>query len=129
MRDRIVAYLKRLWPVFRNGRVWLPIVGLVVTSLLAHGLIAPTGTVHDLAIVLLEVLGKLGIYGVAAAGVAGAVAAAAWQPPRKPLVEMTDAEREVVFKAHPEARASWEERQRLLATPPRPGDILDGGGK
>lgn len=38
-------------------------------------------------------------------------------PPRVPLAEMTDAEREKVFAANPQVRARWEAQQQQLSGP------------
>jgi hypothetical protein len=122
--QKVVAFLKKLVPVLLNARVWLPILGVVVTAALADGLIAPTGWMHTFAVTFLDVLGRLGIYSVAGVAGVGIVAAGAWQRPRKSLADMTDAEREEVFQSNPQVRERWEAQQKLLQTPPRTGTGL-----
>lgn len=124
--DKIVSFLKRGLPLLKNPRVWLPILGTIVGAAMTDGLIAPSGKLHTFAVTFLDVLGRLGLYGVAGGVSVGVIAAAAWQQPRKPLADMTDAEREEVFQKFPQVRERWEAQQKLLQTPPRSGDVVGG---
>lgn len=127
MFGKIVSFLKRGLPLLKNARVWLPILGVITTACLADGVIKPVGPLHTFAVAFLDVLGRLGLYSVTGGVAIGVVAAAAYQPPRKSLGDMTDAEREAIFKNNPQVRERWEAQQKLLQTPPRPGDAATGG--
>lgn len=120
--QRLVAFVRKLWPIVTHVRVWVPIACIIVTALLADGVIAQTGKVHAFAVAFLDIAGRLGLWGAAAVAGVGVVRAAQWQLPRKSLAAMTDAEREEVFKAHPEVRERWAAQQALLKTPPREGN-------
>lgn len=81
--------------ILTNGRFWLTVVSFSLTSLIAHHVIHGVAALNW-AQSILDVFGMFGI-----------VSTTLYQPPRKSLDEMTDKQRERLFRQYPAVRERW----------------------